>query len=85
MTNQYVWVIESGDYADRSVAGVAANVEAAAQHVKKPYGSPYIVRWDEPVREDDEHWSLTGHFSRVPDYCGDGPITWDFTRHGLIE
>lgn len=79
-----VWIIEVDDY-ETGVDGVALSVEAASRFVRAPYGPPYIVRWDEPQWEDDEHASLTGHFTAVKDKCGDGLQTWNFTRFQVEE
>lgn len=74
-----VWVIENDGY-DKYILGVADTVEAAAKIVKTPYAAPYIVRWEEP-KQDGDRWQLTGHFTGVKGYCGDGPISWSFTPY----
>lgn len=74
-----VWVIESGEYEQRSVYGVAESIAAAAAFVRKFYVSETRpIRWDEPVRTyDDDSYSMTGHVDGI------GPIEHDFTRYDL--
>lgn len=79
----YVWAIEADDY-DSFVTDIADSVEAAVLAVKKPYIAPYLVKWDEPVKHDEERWSLTGHFTGVKGYCGTGPQTWNFNRFEVL-
>jgi hypothetical protein len=56
--SEYVWIIESGDYEQRGVDGVASTPEAAIAWLKKDSKG----RWDEPVMCDDECWTITGHW-----------------------
>lgn len=79
-----VWVIQSGDFpSDRMIWGVAPTVQSAAQFIRQKYGQPYIIKWDEPIRKDDDSWEMTGHFTGVPGFCGDGPETYDFSRYDV--
>jgi len=78
-----IFVIENDDVPSCThILGVADSVAAAAALVKSPYCAPYIVEWDDPVEDKrDGRWSITGHFTGVRDYCGDGPKTWLFTPY----
>lgn len=76
-----VWLIEVGEYADRFICGVVSSPDAAAELLKKTYGEPYLIRWEAPARIDDDEWSITGHFTGIPGYCGDGPHTYTLWRH----
>ena len=71
-----VWVIETGDYEQRGVFGVAVSPEAAAACVKDCFTAPYIVRWDEPTEA-----GITGHFRSVPNYSISHTARFDFTEH----
>lgn len=74
-----VWLVEADDY-DSFVAGVYDSLQTAVAAIKKPYDAPYIVRWEEPEKTGDDEFRLTGQFSRVDGYCGDGPTSWLITR-----
>ena len=60
-----VWVIESGYYEDRAVIAVAATLDAAVAYIKRLYGPPYRVVWDD-LAIDGSDAMLRGHFARVP-------------------
>lgn len=74
-----VWIIESGDYSQRSVDGVALSPEGAIAFIKGRYPPPYIVEWEEPIPDGDD-CSLTGHFAQVPHYSTHHDCTFDITR-----
>jgi hypothetical protein len=76
-----VWVVETGEWADRMIWGVASSVEAAAHLVRSSYPPPYIVRWEEPKQDEDGEWSMTGHFDAVPGYAAEGAGSYDFTPY----
>ncbi len=68
-----VWVIESGEYEQRGVNGVAVSVAAAVEWLKALYPPPYVVTWGEPAQ--DEYYlpkfvifRITGHFEAVQGY-----------------
>lgn len=77
-----VWIIESVGF-DRLIWGVASSVEAAAKFMRDICGSQDIVKWDPPVRVDDDRWTLTGQFVAVAGLSCHGPETFDFTRFTL--
>ena len=67
-----VWLIETGEYAQRDVFGVASSLDAAVAYVKRAYGPPYVVEWED-VEQDEwqkEHnwWTLVGNFEGVQGY-----------------
>lgn len=59
-----VWVVESGEYEQRSIFLIARSLEAAVTAIKRVYGPPYVVAWDE-VRRDGGLWVLAGDFEAV--------------------
>ena len=63
-----VWLIESGDYEQRSVDGVADSLEAAVAFLKECYPPPYKVRWGELVKVADDEYEIIGHFAPVLHY-----------------
>lgn len=79
-----VWVIESGEYEQRGVNGVAASVETAAKFIRAGYGEPYVVKWDAPIQCGDE-WELHGHFSAVLGYSSDHEAIYTFTKYTLAD
>jgi len=78
-----VWVIEAGEYGERSVWAVASSVEAACRYIQKQYGDPYNVTWDPVVFDDEDSATLTGRFTRVEGYCDDGLREFSFTRYAI--
>jgi len=71
-----VWVIETGEYEDRYVHGVAASLEAAVRGIEGEYASPYVVRWEPLRRGDDGNGAeLVGHSEAVAGYS---------TRHTAV-
>ena len=58
-----VWVVETGEYEDRFIVGIYDSRKSAIEGIKEPYGSPYVVRWEQNER------ILTGHFEEVANYC----------------
>lgn len=78
-----VWLIESGEYEQRGVFGVAESLEAAIAHVKTEFGPPYIVRWEQPKKSDYPEFpmiTLTGHFEAVPGYSTEHTADYDITE-----
>lgn len=55
-----VWVVESGEYEQRSIDLVAVSRESAIDAIKALYGPPYVVTW-----EIDKHGELLGHFKGI--------------------
>ena len=81
-----VWVIEAlGWPEDRYVFAVAASVEAALNCIKEAYGPPYKVEWQEPTKEDDDHYELGGRFRPVPNYSTAHTASFGITRYELAE
>ncbi len=83
-----VWVIESGEYEQRSIDGVAVSVAAAVEFLKQTYGPPYIVTWDEPVQEQIYLpnliiFKITGHFEHVMNYSCRHDCDFEIQRYEL--
>jgi hypothetical protein len=78
-----VWVIESGDYEQRSVNGVADSVESAVAYVRTTYAPPYIVAWEAVVIQDDESAYRKGKFARVLNYSIECEAIYTFSRYDL--
>lgn len=74
-----VWIIESGEYEQRHIDGVALSLEGAVAFIKARYGLPYIVRWEEAV-PDGEDCSLVGHFSEVMGKSTRHDCSFDITK-----
>ncbi len=79
-----VWVVETGEYEQRHVWLVAESPEAAAAEIKRQYGSPYVVEWDE-LKADGDHYALTGRFSAVPGYSTEHRGRFDMTRYPVAR
>jgi len=63
-----VWVVETGEYEERSVSFVASSVEAAVARLKKIYVA-YEVTWGEPKRNlhtSQSVFEVTGTFAYSP-------------------
>lgn len=80
-----VYIIETGEYSQRGVWGVADSVEAAVEHIKAAYPAPYIVSWRELQHEvwgegKYEEWRLVGDFSAVA-----GKSTWHTASYDISD
>lgn len=70
-----VWIIKTGEYSQRYVFGVASSLAAAVAAIKRVYGPPYIVDWDES--EVESEGQLIGKFDRVLNYSTDHVALFD--------
>lgn len=65
-----VFVIETGEYEQRYVVGVAVSVDAAVRSIKETHKQPpYSIEWSAP--EKDTHgdgWTLQGDFAARAGY-----------------
>lgn len=59
------WVVESGEYEERSIDGIYESLKSAISGIKGTYGFPYIVKWVETKDLDN---ILIGNFDAVPHY-----------------
>lgn len=82
-----VWIIESGEYEQRHVFGVAVSLERAIQLIKDEHPPPYIVKWDdfEPWPEGPERGFLVGHFTAVPGYATGHTAEYDIQPFEVAE
>jgi len=80
---QEVWVIETGEYEQRGIFGIAISVEAAIKHIKEVYGPPYRVRWGELIKHDSDCYEIGGRFADVPDYACSHTEGFEITRYEL--
>ena len=48
----YMWVVGSGDYEQRSIDGIYRSPADAEAAIKALYQEPYVVTW-EPTKYDD--------------------------------
>jgi hypothetical protein len=71
-----VWVIESGEYENRGVDGVAISTDAADRFIRARFPAPYIVTWN---RVDDT--TLVGEFEQVLGRSTRHQSTYDFTEY----
>ncbi|KKK99577.1 hypothetical protein LCGC14_2631360 [marine sediment metagenome] len=60
-----VWIIETGDYEERYVFGIAETLEAAVSFIKSVYPFPYLVEWSDPYIYNVKSVTLYGYFSEV--------------------
>lgn len=79
MNEPRVWVVESGDYAQRGIDLVGGSLEAAVKAIKARYCSPYVVEWGELKDEGEYGHSLTGKFAGVRGHCIEHTDTFDIT------
>ena len=77
-----VWVIETGDYSERGVFGVASSLEAAVHYVKARYQGPYIVAWEEKTDSQGELY-LEGRFEFVSHHSTEHKARYDFVRYAV--
>jgi hypothetical protein len=84
-SQKIVWVIETGDYEERRVVGVARSVDAAASLIKRRYLAPYIVEWKEPKQDRNGDWSMMGHFGQVFEHSIKHSVRYDFLAFPLDE
>ena len=80
-----VWLIESGEYEQRGVWGVADSVVSAVEFIKQKFPPPHQVSWDEPVQLDDDTWRLTGAFGAVQYYSIEHENTFDITKYEVYD
>jgi hypothetical protein len=59
-----VWVVAFCDYEHKSIRDIYDSLQSAIDGVKKIYGPPYIVKWDE-FKEKTDGCYLVGHFEAV--------------------
>lgn len=78
-----VWIIESGDYEQRHVEGVAVSVATAVEFLKMAYGPPYLVAWEEVRQTDPYVFELTGHFEAVQHYSIKHDCTFEIEEYEL--
>ena len=83
-----VWVIEHGDYEQRSVWAVVDSVETAVRQIMERYDSRYVVQWDTHTKNtpihgfpDHEEWTLVGHFEQVPDISTKHSAYFSITKY----
>lgn len=79
----FVWVIESGNYEQRYVYGVADSIESAVAFLREEYAPPYVVAWDAPYIQDERTAYMRGKFSRVLNYSTEHEAVYTFTRYDL--
>jgi len=77
-----VWVVESGEYEMRGTDAVASSVPAAIAEVKRIYGPPYVVRWEEPVATK-RGWEMTAHFEGVVGLSAKHTVVFYIDPHPL--
>jgi len=68
------WLIESGDYEQRGVDGIATSYKSAVELITNRYRNPYIVEWS------DNDGYLLGNFECVPNYSTKHTAQFDITE-----
>lgn len=86
MTEQnHVWIVEEGDYEQRGVVLVAASLDAAVNEIKRMYGPPYRVAWDDLNYDDETSPCLTGHFEGVRGYSTTHTAHYSISKMPLVS
>lgn len=80
-----VYVIETGEYEQRYIFGVADSIAAAVQHIKATYRAPYVVQWDEPSSDSADFTFLVGHFDAVVGKSTKHTASFEITAESLIR
>ena len=62
-----VWVVISDGYEQREISGVFSDSSRAIAFLKKTYGEPYVVTWDQPMTSESQV-VIVAHFDYVPQY-----------------
>ena len=70
-----VYVVETGEYEQRGILCVADSFGAAVDAVKRAYGPPYVVAW-----QDADACGLRGHFSAVLGYAMEHDADFSITE-----
>lgn len=79
MSPMTVWVIETGEYEDGYVFGVAESLDAAVAYVRAQFGPPYQVSWSEI--QNNPGPSIVGTFQQVPNYSTTHSVRFYFSEH----
>jgi hypothetical protein len=77
-SEEEVWSAEACDYDSFIYAIYRTPEDALAAHLAT-YGPPYVVRWEDVVKDEDG-WTITGHFEWVPGYSTKHTATTEFKR-----
>ena len=77
-----VWVVESGEYEQRSVDLVARTLEDAVKALKEGYAKPYEVTWGEVV-EERGFTLIRAEFDEVLGYSARHNAVFYFSEYDL--
>ena len=75
-----IWVIESGEYEQRGVDGVALSPDHGLQFLQDRYKDPYVVKWL-PLERNGNGASVTGQFEAVQGFSIKHTCRFDMTEH----
>ena len=76
------WVIAIGDYPDeRLIGGVSVTIEAGIKLMEEEAGENCIFKWDAPIREDADRWSVRCSVSGNDKRFTENPDRYHFSRH----
>ena len=79
---QWIWAAEHCDYGSSPHAFYRSPEEGLAAELAV-FGPPYVVRWSEVARGDEE-WSWSGDFEQVLHYSTQHTAHFTLTRHPLL-
>lgn len=80
MMSTDVWVMEDGDYEDRTIYGVFSSPATAQEYLERTFD---IVEW-EPVRDlGDERLMITGHFESTRGFSTKHTAHFELTRYTI--
>lgn len=80
-----VYVVESGDYEQRIIDGIADSIASAVELIKDRYAAPYVVEWGELKPSGSSGCcSVTGKFKAVLNYSTAHTCTFDITPYDVF-
>lgn len=79
-----VFVIESGDYEQRSVDGVVTSPEAGLRYLQALHPHPFKVTWEGP-KPDKEDFVIVGRFEQVQHFSTAHVCVYRLTPYQLQE
>lgn len=79
----HVWVMEHGEYEQRSVWNVYSSPQSALTDLRATYGGSYIVRWDDIVFQAEDNATITGHFEHVTGFSTKHTGEYELTRYEI--
>ncbi len=76
-------IVETGEDSDRYIVLVGSSLAIAIAGVKRIFGDPYIVRWED--HDGDIKSPLIGHFEPVAGYSTRHCGQFEFTEYDVVD